>query len=80
MDGTEGSMMLAYRAGDMKKIVKECICPNNRGYTCSTCMDLRGTKMTVTVFSLDGEIVFRDSVLLNNEIGKSVGNLIASQV
>jgi hypothetical protein len=43
-------------------------------------MDLRGTKMTVTVFSLDGEIVFRDSVLLNNEIGKSVGNLIASQV
>ena len=43
-------------------------------------LDLGGTKIAVAVFSVEGEIVFRDTVLLNNEVGESVGKLITSQV
>ncbi|MEO5975985.1 MAG: ROK family protein, partial [Chryseolinea sp.] len=43
-------------------------------------MDLGGTKIAVAVFSTSGEILFHDTVLLNNEIGQTVGNLITTQV
>ncbi|MEO8474180.1 MAG: ROK family protein [Chryseolinea sp.] len=43
-------------------------------------MDLGGTKIAVAVFSTSGEILFHDTILLNNEIGQTVGNLITTQV